>query len=102
MKDDSVAEDDAFALLQREAAVLALPEAADAKGVGGKQAISPHVPRRGMTEALRMIQDRDANGFTIHRPVVIHPRGALAPRCLISDAVGVDGNLEKSGGETES
>src|SRR5439155_2318190 len=50
-----------------------------AERIRGEQTVVAHVPPGGMTRVLRMIENGDADNLSIHRTVVIAPRGALAP-----------------------
>ena len=47
--------------------------------VGREEAIVPHMPADGITEAARMIENGDADRLAIQRAVVIDPFGRLAP-----------------------
>ena len=51
--------------------------------IRGEQAVIAHMPPGGVLGVLRVIENRDADSFILHRAVVIAPGGPLAPGFVI-------------------
>src|SRR5438445_8681162 len=61
-----------------------------AERIRGEQTVVAHVPPGRMARVLRMIEYGDADNLSIHRTVVIAPRGALAPCFPVAHALAVN------------
>jgi len=91
VKDDSVAQVNAFAIFQSESTGLGgLVEALRTKRVCREEPIVPNVPPCWMTKARRVVQERNTKMLTLNRSVVVHPSGALRPRFAVAIANTID------------
>src|SRR5437867_1923857 len=65
-------------------ALRLLFEIVDTEWIGRKEPVIAHVPPRGITRVVRVIEDRDADRLAIHGPVIINPLGPLAPGRVVA------------------
>src|SRR5205823_5016927 len=66
-------------------------EVMEAKGVRGEEAVIAHVPRGGVAQVLRVIEDGDANGRAFHGSIVIYPISPRSPgRRVLDPRSGLD------------
>src|SRR6266516_4362208 len=61
----------------------------EAERIRGEQTVVAHVPPGRMSRVLRVIENGDADDLSVHRTVVIAPRGALAPCFAVPHALAV-------------
>ena len=90
MKDHTVAERHGLARLERVAAVAGTREVLHTKGVGGEEAVGPHMPEGWIAEARRVIEHGDAEGLAVDGALIIDPIGTLGPGGAVLIARAVD------------
>ncbi len=84
MKHDPITQAHLLPLLQDDAfGLVTTDKVMHSKGIGGKQTVGAHVPATGITKALGVIMNRDADRFPINRSRVVDPGRLVAPSFFV-------------------